>query len=264
MCTQCKLSRRAFLRTAGMTITGVALAACGTQGGESVSTNHSEVHWGYTSDAGPDHWGDLKPEYELCRIGRKQSPVDITGAMPDGMLQPAMINYQNTPVTLVNNGHTIQVNYAPGSTLLFDGQSYELAQFHFHHPSEHTIDGKPFVMELHLVHRNTAGNLAVVGVLLTEGTENPVLAQFWDRLPAQEGELPLDKSVNIASLLPIDGHYYTYMGSLTTPPCSEEVRWIVMKTPVEVSASQVAMFAAIFQGNARPVQQLNGRPIEEF
>lgn len=240
------------------------LAACGMQAGEHGSSGYGAGHWEYAGEAGPEHWGDLAPEFAACKLGHDQSPIDITGATPNGALLPLMTNYKSTPANLVNTGHTIQVNYVPGSTLFFNGQSYDLLQFHFHEPSEHTINGQRAAMELHLVHRNAAGNFAVVGVLLTAGAENPALNPFWYRLPAHEGKVAMESSINIASLLPTDRHYYTYEGSLTTPPCTEGVRWIVMKTPVELSSAQIGMYAAIFPGSARPVEPRDGRLIEEF
>jgi carbonic anhydrase len=202
----------------------------------------------------------MDPAYTLCATGLEQSPIDIASTTP---LNPADLQFAYQPggLTIVNNGHTIQANYNAGSTVQIDGQPYELLQFHFHRPSEHTVDGDNPPMELHLVHRNGAQELAVVGLFLVEGVENAALAPVFDHMPAEEGEPePIeDVTIHAADLLPADQSYWRYDGSLTTPPCSEAVKWHVMQTPVEVSAAQLAAYEAIFHGNARPVQPLNAR-----
>lgn len=271
MCDQCRVSRRRFLRGTGLALVGAAtsslLLACGGQQAAGDAADHGEApHWEYTGATGTRNWSKLSADYMPCRAGQSQSPIDIVGiqAQHSSTLSPLEINYQPTPVTLLNNGHTVQVNYTPGSTLTFQGTTFELKQFHFHNPSEHTINGEPFAMELHLVHADNAGSLAVIGVLLQAGAENLVLAPFWGELPRREGEVMLNQQVDIASILPADGHYYTYNGSLTTPPCSESVTWIVMQTPVQMSAQQVAHYGAFLGHTARPVQPLHGRAIEAF
>lgn len=219
-----------------------------------------EVHWGYEGEHGPAHWGEMDPAYTLCATGLEQSPIDIAATAP---LNPADLAfaYQPSGLTIVNNGHTIQANYKAGSTVQIDGRPYELLQFHFHRPSEHTVDGGDLPMELHLVHRNDTEGLAVVGVFLVEGAENAALAPVFDHMPAEEGEPETIEGVTIhaADLLPADQRYWRYDGSLTTPPCSEAVKWHVMQTPVEVSAAQLAAYEAIFHLNARPVQPFNAR-----
>lgn len=219
-----------------------------------------EVHWGYEGEHGPAHWGEMDPAYTLCATGLEQSPIDIASTAP---LNPADLAfaYQPSGLTIVNNGHTIQANYDAGSTVQIDGRPYELLQFHFHRPSEHTVDGGDLPMELHLVHRNSTEGLAVVGVFLVEGAENAALAAVFDHMPAEEGEPEAIEGVTIhaADLLPADQRYWRYDGSLTTPPCSEAVKWHVMPAPVEVSAAQLAAYEAIFHLNARPVQPFNAR-----
>jgi carbonic anhydrase len=171
-----------------------------------------------------------------------------------------LFHYKPSPLKIVNNGHTIQVNYAPGSYAELGGKRYELAQFHFHSPSEHTVAGKHSEMEVHLVHRDSEGGLAVVGVLLRKGHEIAGLQGVWDHLPQNEEETTVEgASVDASSLLPRHSEFYNYSGSLTTPPCSEGVAWYVMVEPVEVSVEQIGAFQAIVSANARPVQPLNGR-----
>ncbi|MCG3210750.1 MAG: hypothetical protein FOGNACKC_04381 [Anaerolineae bacterium] len=225
---------------------------------------HAEApHWGYSGDIGPEFWGDLSAEYALCSTGASQSPIDIPAdsATQSGEIQ---FNYQPTSLnSVVNNGHTIQVNYDTGSSIEVNGKTFNLAQFHFHVPSEHTEGGAPAAMEVHLVHKSDAGELAVVGIMLDEGTENPVLAQFWDQIPTEEATVALTGTVNVADILPADSPYYTYSGSLTTPPCSEGVNWFVMDQRGQVSQDQIDAFSAIIGPDARPTQPLNDRAISQ-
>lgn len=224
----------------------------------------AEVHWGYEGEIGPEHWGELSEAYKLCAVGKQQSPVNIARATKNDKLPGLEFAYEPvSPATVVNNGHTIQINVPEGSTLTFDGKTYHLLQYHFHNPSEHAIRGKLSDMELHLVHKDNEGNLLVVGVLLKVGRkDNPVLASFWDAMPAEKGENTVDTPINIADLLPSNRAYYTYMGSLTTPPCTEGVRWIVLTSPVEISKAQSDAYARILGGTNRPLQPLNERTIE--
>ena len=189
--------------------------------------------------------------------------MDIADGAP-AQAAPVAMQYQATPLKVVYNGHTVQVNYGAGSTLTVDGKTYHLAQFHFHSPSEHTRQGAPFPMEAHLVHKADDGSLAVVGVFLKEGAENPVLAKIWPHL---SGEVNHEKSVegvevNVADLLPAEKGFYNYSGSLTTPPCSEGVTWLVMDRSVEVSKAQVDQFLGLVHPNARPVQPLHDRDVK--
>ena len=220
------------------------------------------THWDYTDDTGPAHWGDLSPAFAACKCGAAQSPIDLTS---DAQAQPhdLTFRYAPAPLAVVNNGHTIQVDYAPGSTLVSGGRQYTLQQFHFHHSSEHTVDGIPADMELHLVHQDAAGRLAVVGIFLTAGGRNEALEPVWAHMPARKGERRLvsEIAVNAADLLPADLSYYSYDGSLTTPPCTEGVRWFVLRSPVEVSPEQLARFAALYPHNSRPTQPLNERTV---
>jgi len=221
-------------------------------------------HWGYSGYEGPAEWGSLKPEYQACKQGKEQSPINIKDAKKQAL--PAIhFDYKPAPLTVVNNGQTIQVNYPPGSVITVADKKYELKQFHFHHPSEEEVNGKPYDMVVHLVHADTEGELAVVAVLLKSGKANATLQKIWENMPKQEGaprEVP-GVEINVAALLPSSSGYYTFPGSLTTPPCSEGVTWFVLKMPGEISADQLDAFSKIYPLNARPVQATNGRTILE-
>ncbi len=218
------------------------------------------VHWSYEGDTGPEHWGDLAPEFALCATGTEQSPVDIPAGAP---LNPADISfhYQTVPLAILNNGHTIQVNTPTGGSMTVGGKTYELAQFHFHLPSEHELNGASKNMELHLVHKAADGELAVVGVFLGAGAENAALAPVFNNLPKEEQDAtPVEGvSVDVGALLPAEHTFYRYDGSLTTPPCTQGVKWHVLSTPVEISQAQIDAFKAIFSDDARPVQPLGAR-----
>lgn len=216
-------------------------------------------HWEYGGEAGPAKWANLTPEYGQC-AGSNQSPVNLTGLV-EAELAPLQFHYQAGGRSVTNNGHTVQVDYAPGSTLELDGMRFTLKQFHFHAPSENLIEGKSYPLEGHLVHANDKGELAVVAVMFEPGGANPALGQAWQSLPAKAGEHhELKEPVSAEQLLPARRDYYRFSGSLTTPPCSEGVRWLVMKDPVQVSQAQIDTFKAVMHHpNNRPVQPLNGR-----
>ncbi len=221
-------------------------------------------HWDYTGPTGPAKWAQVDEKFATCAMGKTQSPIDIRSKeAKSGTLPPIQFDYKTSALKIVDNGHTIQVNYEPGSSITVDGRRYELLQFHFHRPSEERIDGKAFDMVAHLVHKNDAGQLAVVGVLIQKGSKRPVMQAVFDNLPAKKGEeltVP-GVAIDINALLPEKKSYYTFEGSLTTPPCSEGVTWYVLKQPVQASASQLASFAKVYPMNARPVQPQNGRAI---
>ena len=223
----------------------------------------TEIHFCYDqSECGPANWGNLAEEFHLCKDGLNQSPVNLYRAR-DAKLPALKIDYKATPLTIVNNGHTAQVNYASGSTLTVGTKKYRLLQFHFHTPSEHLKDGRSYPLEAHLVHVDDYGNLAVLGLFLKEGdTTNSFLKPIFDNLPKTEGEVDIEGvSVNVAGLLPRNRDYFSYAGSLTTPPCSEGVTWMVLDDAVTVSKAQIEQFHAVFHNNARPEQALNGRTI---
>ena len=217
------------------------------------------AHWGYEGEHGPAHWGSLHPGFGVCSSGREQSPIDLTGAEAE-VLSEIGFDYSPSPISILHNGHSIQVNYEPGSGIVLDGTRYELVQFHFHHRSEHTVDGADFPLELHLVHADADGALAVVGVFLEEGGANEALAPVFGQMPAESGPAALvEGTVDAAALLPEQRTTWRYRGSLTTPPCSEGVSWLMMTEPVTASREQIEAFRALFPGNNRPVQPLNGR-----
>ena len=224
---------------------------------------HRDIHWTYEGEGAPDNWSKLKPEYRTCATGKRQSPIDIReGIRVD--LEPIKFDYQPTYFRIVNNGHSIQVDVGEGSTITVMGRTYELLQFHFHRPSEERINGKSFDMVIHLVHRDADDKLAVIAVLLDHGPENPTIQALWNNMPLEVNqEVVPDVSIDLNSLLPTDRAYYTYMGSLTTPPCTEDVLWMVFKQPLPISAEQVAVFSHLYQYNARPIQPANGRLVKE-
>ncbi len=232
----------------------IALAA------NAADTGH---HWGYGGEHGPKEWGELEPGFAQCKLGKSQSPIDIRNTKKAAL--PALdFQYAKSSAEVVNNGHTIQVSLASGGELNLDGVPYKLLQFHFHAPSEEKINGKAYSMVAHLVHQNAEGKLAVVAVLLKEGKANAALGPVFENLPQTEGaRKTLGADLNAADLLPAGRGYFKFVGSLTTPPCSEDVRWQVLKQPVEVSKAQIASFRKLYKMNARPVQALNGRTIEE-
>ena len=220
-------------------------------------------HWSYEGDTGPEHWGSLKPEYATCASGRRQSPIDIRDSFRVD-LEPIQFRYRPSEFRVIDNGHTVQVEVGGGSISLL-GRSYDLVQFHFHRPSEERVNGKSFEMVAHLVHRAEDGRLAVVAVLLEKGSEHPLIQTVWNNLPLEKEEYvaPPGLSIDVAQLLPTDTSYYTYMGSLTTPPCSEGVLWLVLRQPQQISAEQLAIFARLYRHNARPIQPSFGRMIKE-
>ncbi len=231
---------------------------------------HESGHWAYDGATGPQFWGELDKKFETCGTGTHQTPIDLpekvapTGATPGTLA----FDYQPIPVAILNNGHTVQVeNTVPGGVVI-EGARYYLVQMHMHSPSEHTIGGKNSAMELHLVHRNAAGELAVVGVMLNEGKENVPLKPIWDYLPldvSDKSEVVPEGAVDIRALIPDNPSYYHYVGSLTTPPCSEGVRWFVLTQPSTVSKVQVERYQSLLGDHTnRPIQPLNDRKVSIF
>jgi carbonic anhydrase len=222
-----------------------------------------DPHWGYTGKSAAPHWGDLQSDFAACKLGREQSPIDIRKTAKASAFVPLEFSYTPSAAEVVNNGHTIQVNLASGGSVKLASGSAELLQFHFHAPSEEKINGKAYPLVAHLVHKDAQGKLAVVGVLFKVGKTNPMLAKVFAAMPANAGgKAPLAEPFDAAALLPADRSYWAFMGSLTTPPCSEGVRWQVLRTPVELSRAQLAAFRKLYPMNARPVQPLNGRKVE--
>lgn len=221
-------------------------------------------HWGYEGHAGPEHWGELSPEYKTCGEGKAQSPVDLADANASGDVK-VDFNYSPADLEILHNGHTVQFNVANGSAMTSEGKTFTLAQVHFHTPSEHPISGKPYAMEAHFVHKAADGQLGVVGVFFNEGASNAALKDVFANLPKHETEATkvAGAKVDLRAILPASPTFYRYMGSLTTPPCSEGVNWFVAKEPVEASAAEIAAMTAAFGHNARPAQQAHDRKIQK-
>lgn len=248
--------KRIFL-TIVVTITLVAMGSCCKK----KEADGAPPHWTYEGEEGPAHWGDLSEKYSACKLGKNQSPVDIKAPF-ESRTSDLKIDYKSSPATIVNNGHTIQVTPNDGGSIEIDGVKYKLAQFHFHSPSEHNVDGKSFPLEVHFVHKNEKGDLAVIGVLFEEGAENPIIGNLWGSIPGEvKKEMALAEAINPSDLLPADRNFYAYSGSLTTPPCSEGVKWHVMVSPLSVSSAQVSSYAAIHPHSNRPVQPVNDRKL---
>jgi carbonic anhydrase len=218
--------------------------------------------WSYEGAGGPAHWGALAPGYATCELGKNQSPVDIRGTV-SAALPRLRIHYPQAGKTIVNNGHSIQVAFGPGNVLTLDGEKFQMQQVHFHAPSEHRIKGKSYPLEAHFVHADKQGNLAVVAVLYQLGRANPGITRLWAQMPAEPGQpVALKSTVRPSALMPVSLSYYRYSGSLTTPPCTEGVRWLVLSTPLSVSQAQVDAFTKVMHhATDRPVQPLNGRVI---
>ena len=229
-----------------------------------IAQDHQSPHWGYDAANGPSHWADLNPEFALCGSGHQQSPIDIRNPRKAD-LPPIQVNYKPSPLHIIDNGHTIMINYAPGSFIQVGGKQYQLKQFHFHRPSEERINGKAYDMSLHLVHADEQGNLAVVAVLLERGKDNALVEELWSDLPKEkEHEEDLDNvQINVKALLPSDMSYYTFPGSLTTPPCTESVTWFVLEKPVTVSPAEIQRFEKLYRHNARPTEPLYDRVVLE-
>ncbi len=220
-------------------------------------------HWDYLGEGGPESWGSLHPEFATCASGTRQSPIDIR----DGLrlnLDPIRFDYIPSAIRVIDNGHTVQVNVGGGNSIEVMGRRFELVQFHFHRPSEERVDGRRFDMVVHLVHKDLDGRQAVVAVLLNRGAAQPLIQTVWNNLPLEKGmDQVVRAPVDLNALLPEGRDYFTYMGSLTIPPCTEGVLWMVMKTPVEVSAEQIGIFSRLYPMNARPLQAAGGRMIKE-
>ncbi|WP_404403982.1 carbonic anhydrase [Pelagibacterium halotolerans] len=244
------MKRRHFIKT--LAVAGIcpicAQAARASEG----------VHWSYGGDTGPEHWGDLDESYATCATGTQESPINITGAI-DADIPQIAIDWK-TGGTMVNNGHTIVINTPDGSTLTRGNKVYDLLQYHFHAPSEHLVDGQAYPMEAHFVHKDRGtGDLGVLGVFLKPGETNTAFASLAAAFPSEAGAQADVDMVDPNGLLPATLRYWNYEGSLTTPPCSEIVTWMVATDPLEVAAGDIERFTAIYSGNARPVLDTNRR-----
>jgi len=250
-----KLSGKSLALAFGSALVIGAGCCCGAE----------RAQWTYAGATGPAKWGSLSKEFVLCKQGTAQSPIDIQDAdARKGDLPPLLFNYKPSPLRIIDNGHTIQIDYAPGSFVSVEGKRYELVELHFHKPSEQKIDGKGHDMEADLLHKGSDGKIAVIAVPLDAGKENGLIKTIWDNLPQDKGkERVLDAvKINALELLPQSKGYYTFTGSLTTPPCSEGVTWFVLKTPIQVSPEEIARLGKVYPMNARPVQPRNDRDIQ--
>lgn len=261
------MKRRFLLKAISLGTAGAAFSLSYPSLRSAVLAEEDNPHWGYEGDVGPEQWGELSEEFQTCKIGRQQSPIDLRDAI-DAELDFEII-YQDIPLQTslceqfcCNNGHSIQIDAPPdGNRITLDGQNFNLVQFHFHHPSEHTVNGQRYPMETHFVYQSENGQLVVLGVFMKEGTENTALQPVWNAFRHETNAKYSggDNVVSMGKILPADRSFYHYLGSLTTPPCSEIVRWVVFQTPIEVSKTQISQFSQIFPSNARPIQSGNRR-----
>jgi carbonic anhydrase len=224
---------------------------------------HAPSHWGYEGKESAAHWGMRSSAYMACEAGSHQSPINLLMPRQTQKQERLAFQYQSSLVRALDNGHTIQVNVPSGNELHINDKTYFLSQFHFHDPSEHHVDGRIYPMEIHLVHQDQKGHVVVIGVLIETGLPNQSLAELWTMLPKKAGEQGSEHPFNPQDLIPPNSHYFSYHGSLTTPPCTEGVQWIVLRDPIAMSAHQIAQFVSIIGRNARPVQPLHGRRVHE-
>jgi carbonic anhydrase len=266
------MSRRGLVRSAGLGAGGVALSVAALRLGGTMRVRANDAtpatgethtaHWTYEGAEGPEHWGELDPSYASCSGGTQQSPIDLAHAQGQDLADLDFTYAPVSPIHIINNGHTVQVNVPAGNAIVVDGTAYELQQFHFHTPSEHSIDGKTQAMELHLVHKVGDEATAVVGLLLQEGAEHVALKPVFEAMPVMAGpEQEVKGTVDLAAVLPATRTTFRYTGSLTTPPCTEGVHWLIFTEAAQVSADQVGAFRKIFATDARPLEPLNGRQI---
>lgn len=226
--------------------------------GQLCLNRHRDDAWGYSEKNGPEHWAEISKRYLKCQFGEHQSPINIHPdeiPLVDSSLD---FKYKASKIDLIDNEHTIEFDYDHGSVMIFEGLGYELKQFHFHSPSEHDLEGKEYDMEIHLVHKNKSGRLAVLALWVKEGKENQIIKPVWRHLPNDKNKHHLYKKEKFAiyDLLPQDKQAYYYSGSLTTPPCSEKVNWLVLKEPIEMSKHQIDIFHEHYNWNNRALQVL--------
>ena len=226
------------------------------------------AHWSYEGETGPEHWGDLDPNYARCANGKEQSPINIETlhVVKDNYITDPTINYKPTVFSLSNDGHTIQGTPSTlDNSIVVNNKEYTLTQFHFHTPSEHQFNGNNFDMELHFVHKDANHQLVVLGLMIKEGETNSYLKNAWNLIPRVKTtkDVKLTEPIDLMNLLPKEKDSFQYNGSLTTPPCSEGVKWVILKEPIEMSKEQIDQFREIFVDNHRPVQPLNEREVKE-
>ena len=238
---------------------GIALFAIGLGPVSAATAPHT--HWSYTSPTGPDEWGDLHKDHALCNSGTQQSPINIKANTP-GVLPALDIHYPAGPVVVKHHGHSLEVTTENKGYVALTSGNYNFVQLHFHAPAEEQIEGRQYPFSAHLVHRDASGNLAVITLLFDVGAKNKALAPLFASMPRHEGDSVILSKLDLASLFPAKRDYYAYMGSLTTPPCTEGVRWQVLKVSGTVSAKQLKAFKQLFPMNARPIQPTNGRMVK--
>ena len=250
----------------GCFVTHIVLSACAVLvlSMHSVDSIASDTPWSYSGLKGPSHWGQLDPSYSLCGNGSEQSPVDVTNTV-SAVLPGIEFNYNATGNQIENNGHFVKINYKTGSSIVIDDAEYKLVQSHFHTPAEHTINNKAFPMEVQHYHNNKAGDQLVISALFMAGEENKALHHSWLKLLSQKhARHLLYREISPVELLPENREYYRLQGSLTIPPCTENITWIIMKHPVTASREQIQeLHKTIYADNNRPVQPLNKRHIQE-
>ena len=253
---------RQYIRAKAAELSGTELPAA--QVGHQDALHGGQPHWSYEGETGPQAWSKINPDFGTCGVGERQSPINIDEAMTlKGPAETLQFHYQPSNGTVTNNGHTIQVDVQGDNWLTVRGSEFKLLQFHFHHPSEERVNSRGSAMVAHLVHKNVAGQLAVVAVLLDPGEMNSLINKVWTYMPLDKGDavrMPVDL-VNLNELLPTDQRYYQFMGSLTTPPCTENVLWMVLKQATPIAREQIKLFSQLFPNNARPVQPVNGRAV---
>jgi carbonic anhydrase len=257
---ECRRRRSVAVLLIAAALTGVS---CGDDSPDSATSVPDErAEWSYEGETGPERWGSLDPSFVACADGSAQTPIDIVNPNPVNLADPAF-TYTPGPVTIHNNGHTVQADATPGGAMAIDGGEFPLVQLHYHAPSEHTINGESVPVEMHFVHKTATDEIAVVGVMVSQGdTDNTAWAPFVDALGVEEGDAEVEATFDWRAMLPASSSTIRYAGSLTTPPCTEGVQWFIMADPVELSAAQISAFEAAHLGNNRPVQPLNGRDIE--
>ena len=218
--------------------------------------------WSYRGKSGPDFWGSLSDDYMDCQIGREQSPIDINNPIRTGELKNLIFRYKASSVDIVNDGHSISGSFNPGNYLEYQGASFSLVSFSLHLPSEHTVDGIPFDMELQLVHQGDNGKSLNLGIFIEEGNRpNKYLAPVWKRMPKKAQQSGGEVTLDLMKLLPKNRKYYAYQGSQTTPPCREGVEWLFLVQAIKVSSKQIDEFIEIYRNNSRPIQGINIRSV---
>jgi carbonic anhydrase len=235
------------------------MADAWAQTGPQPSSN--SPHWTYYGEEGMDHWGMLSHSYMTCETGSHQSPVDITMSSEHQAPARLQFHYRTADLQAMHNGHSIQVRVSSGNELHVNGRTYQLMQFHFHEPSEHHIEGKSSPFEIHLVHRDRAGHIVVVSLLAELGPGHPVVSTLWSSLPMYAGESAPSRQLELSTLIPNNLHHFAYHGSLTTPPCTEGVQWIVMKEKISIAQAQIDQFVALVGHNARAIQPIHDRRV---